>query len=139
MTLGMGGEFGHQILNITRMFWENPNSGVPNFLEGAFDPIFGKSVLGVRENYVDFYLEDGDYWKIENVTVGYTFDSLLEGSIGDEISSARIYFAGRNLATITGYDGVDPEVDTSGLTPGNDPKFKFPTTRELIIGLNLRF
>jgi len=139
LSLGMGGEFGHQILNFTRMFFENPNNDVPNFLDGAFDPIFGKSVLGVRENFVDFYLENGDYWKIENLTVGYTFDSLLEGSIGNRISSARIYFTGRNLATITGYDGVDPEVNTSGLAPGNDPRFKFPTTRELIIGLDLTF
>jgi hypothetical protein len=57
----------------------------------------------------------------------------------DVLSNGRVYVTGRNLATITGYSGIDPEVNTSGLTPGVDDRFKFPTTRTYTVGVDLTF
>jgi hypothetical protein len=129
----MGGEFGHQILNVTNVFYQTPGNNAQNWLESAFNEVDGQIVRN-REAYVSHMIEDGDYWKIESVTLGYRFDSLIDG-----ISNARFYVTGRNLATFTGYSGIDPEVDTAGLTPGVDDRFKYPTTRAYTVGLNLTF
>lgn len=131
--LSMGGEFDYQILNVTRTFYDTPGNNAQNWLETAFDKVDGEIVRN-REAYVSHMIEDGDYWKIESVTLGYRFNSLL-----DVLSTARVYVTGRNLVTITGYSGIDPEVNTAGLTPGVDDRFKFPTTRTYTVGVDLMF
>lgn len=129
----MGGEFDYQILNVTRVFYDTPGNNAHNWLETAFDEVDGQIVRN-REAYVSHMIEDGDYWKIESVTLGYRL-----GSVIDALSNARIYVTGRNLWTITGYSGLDPEVNTSGLSPGVDDRFKYPTTRSYTVGLDLTF
>lgn len=135
LNVNMRGAFDFQILNFQRMFYENPTVTQYNMLESAFDKVYGKHQLNYDLAYTSYYLEDGDYWKIDNVTLGYTFDV----STLDLISRARVYVSGRNLYTITGYKGMDPEVSTNGLDPGNDPRDKYPTTRTFTVGLNLTF
>lgn len=44
-----------------------------------------------------------------------------------------------NLATFTGYSGIDPEISISGLTPGVDNIYQYPTTRTYTLGINLTF
>lgn len=134
LNITMRGAFGFQILNSQRMFYENPN--IPyNRLKSAFDKVYGKSLLTVGQEYVSYYIEDGDYWKIDNVTLGYTFDTKKISWL----KSARLYFSGLNLLTITGYKGMDPEVNRSGLDPGVDNRDKYPTTRTFTFGVNLTF
>lgn len=137
LNVNMRGAFSYQILNFSRMFYENPNINY-NTLESAFDKVYGKAVLTDVQRYVSYYIEDGDFWKIDNVTLGYTIPT-------DAISfiqNFRIFATGLNLATITGYKGIDPEVnrtDDDGLSPGNDQRDKFPTTRTFTLGINLTF
>ncbi|MDR8393986.1 TonB-dependent receptor [Aliifodinibius sp. S!AR15-10] len=135
LSVTMRGAFGHQILNYQRMFYENPTLTPENVLESAFEPVFGKTRLNTGLAYVSYYVEDGDYWKLDNATLGYTFDVTTLGFV----QNARVYFSGSNLLTITGYKGMDPEVDISGLDPGNDPRDKYPTTRTFTLGVNLTF
>jgi TonB-linked SusC/RagA family outer membrane protein len=135
LSITMRGAFGHQILNFQRMFYENPNLTPENMLKSAFDDVYGKRRLSSDLNYVSYYVENGDYWKLDDITLGYTFDvASLEF-----LQNARVYFSGRNLVTLTGYKGMDPEVDISGLDPGNDPRDKYPTTRTFTLGVNLTF
>ena len=88
-----------------------------------------------------YYVEDGSYLRIAQVTVGYTFPKRwLQKAM---ISNARIYFTANNLATITGYSGYDPEVsagssDYVACTPGYDSSM-YPRSRSYVIGLNLTF
>lgn len=135
LNVTMRGAFGHQILNFQRMFYENPTLSPENVLESAFEPVFGKRRLDTGLAYVSYYVEDGDYWKLDNATLGYTFN------VTDLrfVQNARVYVSGSNLFTITGYKGIDPEVDTGGLDPGNDPRDKFPTTRTFTLGVNVTF
>lgn len=135
LNLTMRGAFGHQILNFQRMFYENPNLTPENVLASAFDDVYGKRRLDTGLAYVSYYVEDGDYWKLDNVTLGYTFNV---GAL-DYVQNARLYVSGDNLLTITGYDGMDPEVFSGGLTPGNDSRDKYPTTRTFTVGVNLTF
>ncbi|BDD11986.1 SusC/RagA family TonB-linked outer membrane protein (plasmid) [Fulvitalea axinellae] len=137
----MRGAFGFQILNQNRMWYEAPvmlTRG--NILKSSSDKIYGKRVLADDQElqYVSYYLEDGDYWKIDNVTVGYTFD--LKNS---KIKNARVYFSALNLYTFTGYNGNDPEVSTSyngnPLVPGVDNKHRYPSTRSFTVGFSASF
>jgi hypothetical protein len=93
--------------------------------------------------YVSYYIEDGDYWKIDNATLGYTFQAgSLPRFLSSSVQSARFYVAGRNLLTLTGYKGMDPEVRTvtgADLNPGTDARDQYPTTRLFTLGLSLTF
>jgi TonB-linked SusC/RagA family outer membrane protein len=140
--VNMRGAFGFQILNFQRMFYENPTILQYNMLESAFDPVYGKRTVNYDLAYVSYYIENGDYWKIDNVTLGYTFDQKQLPLVSNVVSSARLYLSGRNLLTLTGYKGLDPEVTTrgeDGLSPGNDYRDKYPTTRTFTLGLNVTF
>ncbi len=129
----MRGAFGFQILNFQRMFYENSQPqilGNYNVLLSAFDKVYGKTRLANPQAYVSYYVENGDYWKIDNVTLGYNVN--LKSS--KYVKSLRLYASGLNLFTITGYKGIDPEVNRSGVAPGNDERDKFPTTRTFTFG-----
>lgn len=134
LNVTMRGAFAYQILNFQRLYYENPRVIQYNMLKTAFDDVFGKARLNQDLAYVSYYIEDGDYWKIDNVTLGYTFDLSDLG-----IRHARIYGAVRNLWTITGYKGMDPEVGFNGRAPGTDHRDQYPTTRTFTLGVNLTF
>lgn len=75
--------------------------------------------------YNSFWLRTADYLKIQNVQVGYTVpQSVLERV---NIKYLRVYLSGQNLATITGYDGFDPEGGW------------YPLARTFSFGFNLQF
>jgi TonB-linked SusC/RagA family outer membrane protein len=142
LSVNMRGAFGHQILNFGRLYYENLNNTQYNMLRSALDPVYGKEVLDYPLVYVSYYVEDGDYWKVDNATLGYTFHAgSLPAFMSSAVQSARIYLAGRNLLTLTGYKGMDPEVSVAGagLNPGTDHRDQYPTTRVFTFGLNLTF
>jgi TonB-dependent starch-binding outer membrane protein SusC len=138
LSVNMRGAFGYQVLNFLRLFYENPTIAY-NLLDTAFDPVYGKAQLTHPQAYVSYYIEDGDHWKLDNVTLGYRLSGDMLGFLGNTVSSARIYLSGRNLLTITGYKGLDPEVSASGFDPGNDNRDQYPTTRSFTLGVNLAF
>lgn len=139
LNVNMRGAFGFQILNFQEMYYSNPTILQYNMLKSAFEPVYGKRTLDYDLAYVSYYVEDGDYWKIDNVTLGYTLGDGLLGGLSDIVSNARIYLSGSNLLTITGYEGLDPEVNTNGLAPGIDHRDKYPTTRTFTAGMSLTF
>ncbi|KAA2245806.1 SusC/RagA family TonB-linked outer membrane protein [Chitinophaga agrisoli] len=135
LNVTMRGAFGFQILNFQRLFYENPKVVQYNMLKTAFDNVYGKTRLNDDLALVSYYVENGDYWKVDNVTLGYNFNTKRTRYI----QAARIYVAALNLATITGYKGIDPEVIRTGLAPGDDERDKYPTTRTFTLGVNLTF
>ncbi len=128
---------GFDILNMTDMF-----TGVPtgmsrgNVLETAFEPRMNDKALNVRQNqyYVSEFVQDGSYVRIDNITLGYTFDY-----ISDIIKTARVYLNGGNVLTFTKYKGIDPEVGISGLEPGVDSRVRYPQQRTFTLGVQLTF
>jgi hypothetical protein len=133
--LNMRGAAGFQILNFLRLYYENPTQLDYNMLKSAFDPVYGKRMVNYDLAYVSYYVEDGDYIKLDNATLGYTFSGSEDGMFG-VLHNARVYVSGRNLLTLTGYKGLDPEVSFSGLAPGNDNRAQYPTTRMFTLGLS---
>ncbi|MDL2208965.1 TonB-dependent receptor, partial [Parabacteroides sp. OttesenSCG-928-O15] len=134
----MRGAFGYEILNFERMYYENPKTHSQyNRLKTAYDPIFGKAVLNsdLDLEYNSYYIEKGDHWKIDNITLGYTFDTKK----WKYIDRLRVYASSLNTFVFTNYKGTDPEVSASGLAPGNDSRDKYPTVRTFTFGLNVTF
>ena len=134
----MRGAFGFQILNMAEMNYAVPvNIGQGNIMEKAYDNVFGKRPLADDQElqYVDYYVQDGDYWKIDNVTLGYS-PNLKSNKW---IKSMRVYGSVSNLAVITKYSGIDPEVNVQGLAPGNDDRYRYPSARTFTLGVNLNF
>ena len=137
LNVTMRGAFGFQIINGGRMNYENvKNSRFENRLKSVNDLVFGKHTLSpeVEPEFNSYHVEDGDYWKIDNITLGYSF-----GQVGKYIKSLRVYGSVLNALTITGYKGIDPEVSTDGLTPGYDTRDRYPSVRSFTFGVNVKF
>lgn len=134
----MRGAFGFQILNMAELQYASPvmlSRG--NVMQKAYENVYGKRPLADDQElqYVSYYIENGDYWKIDNLTLGYTFNLPKT----NWISHFRIYCSINNLAVITAYGGIDPEVSISGLAPGVDNKNRYPATRTYTLGLSFKF
>ncbi|MBQ7422138.1 MAG: TonB-dependent receptor [Prevotella sp.] len=85
------------------------------------------------------YMQDADFFRIQNVTVGYDFTKLWKTSPFQQL---RLYFQAQNLVTFTGYTGVDPEIGSSGGTEswarGIDVGL-YPISRTYLVGVNIKF
>jgi TonB-linked SusC/RagA family outer membrane protein len=139
LSVNMRGAFDFQILNFQRLYYENPSILQYNMLRSAFDPVYGKRPVDYDLAYVSYYIEDGDFWKIDNATIGYTIGPNLLGGLSNLLSGARVYISGRNLLTITGYKGMDPEVGFTGFAPGTDHRDTYPTIRTFTAGMTVSF
>jgi len=136
-TITMRGAFSFDILNMAKLQYGAPvmlSRG--NIFRSAYDNVYGKRALADDQElqYVSYYIEKGDYWKIDNFTLGYTAKLRTPW-----IKNLRVYGTISNLATITGYSGIDPEVSISGLAPGCDDKNRYPSTRTFTFGLSVKF
>ncbi len=148
-------QLGYKILNASRCFYEN-NSIAYNRLKTAadlhpainpdgtpyIDPETGQQKMvtlsqSMGQGFWSDHLEKGDFLKLSNITLGYTF--APKGSLGNFIKKARIYANATNLFCITGYTGIDPEVDNYFMAPGIDDRDKYPVTRNYTVGLSLNF
>lgn len=95
-------------------------------------------------DFSDLYLQDGDYLRIQNVTLGYDFKRFINWQY---ISQCRLYFQVQNLITFTGYTGMDPEIGSYNGVDGNSSDTwvsgvdmgYYPHPRTFLFGLNLKF
>lgn len=127
------GMFGQKVLNGTKMalYQANrlPSQNVP-------DDFLSSGLKSSKIIYCDHWLEDASFLRLQNVTVGYT----LPGTKKAGIEKLRIYATAENLFVITGYSGMDPEVNISGLTaPGIDLVNFYPRPRTYSLGVNITF
>jgi len=79
----------------------------------------------------DYYIQNGSFLRMENVTLGYNAGKLL-----GEKANLRLTFAVQNVFLITKYTGLDPEINIGGLSPGVDNNI-YPRPRAFTFGLNL--
>ena len=145
----LSSQLGFYILNNQRLFYQN-NSIAYNRLRCASDalPVYdletkqptGESKLlstTQTQGFVSEFLERGDYVKVDNVTLGYTFNTKKN----KHVKAARLYLSGDNLAVLTGYSGLDPEIANGNpfWGAGIDDRDKYPTIRSFTFGVNLTF
>lgn len=106
------------------------------------DPETGKQKMvklssSMQQGVWSDHIENGDFLKLTNVTLGYTFP--LRGQVAKYIKNARIFASATNLFCITGYSGIDPEVSNYFMSPGIDDRDKYPTTRSYTVGMSFNF
>lgn len=83
----------------------------------------------------DRWIEDGSYLRLATLTLAYDF-----GKIDDWVSGLSVYATCNNVFTITGFKGIDPEVDLGGLTPGVQWRHSYyPHTRTFMVGVKVNF
>ena len=136
LAMQMSGAFGHMIYNSQRMFYENLNIGL-NRYKSAVDPVYGRTLSTSQEPVaVSYYLEKGDYVKLDNATLGYNFNTKN----WKYVDKARVYVSGTNLLCLTGYKGIDPEMSYGDIYSfGVDYRNKYPTIRSFTFGVNFTF
>ena len=126
------GAFGFDIFNIHEFYY-----GIPKLTSNVMKIAFTKNAQ-IKENPLvcDYYLEKGDYLKLDLVSLGYTFKFKNK-----YVDSLRLSLTGKNLLTLTSFSGVDPSTySTNGLTPGaTGSRNYYPTTRQFLFGLQLGF
>jgi iron complex outermembrane receptor protein len=125
---------GHQILNVTRMVFSNP-SDLPTLNTLAEAVTEFDRGLADNPTISDYYLENGSFVKLDNLSFGYTVP-LDDSKVFKKL---RFYAIGGNLFTITGYTGTDPEVGFGGLEFGRDQYDVYPNTTSYTLGLNATF
>ena len=131
LSIQMNGAFGHKIFNGTGLAYTNMSSFPDyNVLQGAPE----KNI--VDQNVSDYWLESGDYLNIQYLTVGY--DIPMKGKV---VKSLRVSASVNNLATITGYSGLTPLVNSYVVngTMGIDDKRTYPVYRTYSLGLSIQF
>lgn len=125
---------GYEIFNMRKYGMGLQGAGTDNVLRTAYtDYSEVHSSGGIISSY---FLENGNYVKLDNVTLGYNYApknrNLLE--------SLRVYVTAKNLFTLTGYEGNDPSIVTStGITPGIDVNSAYPQATQVSFGVTLRF
>ncbi|MCD6596227.1 MAG: TonB-dependent receptor, partial [Bacteroidales bacterium] len=125
---------GFDVLNVTRMVFSNPT--VLPSLNGLTE-VLTEVERGVTDypKVNSYYLENGTFLKLDNVTLGYNFPVAKV----DWLGKFRVYVSSINLLTITGYSGIDPEISYNGLSFGLDQYNVYPKTRTFTLGLNVSF
>lgn len=131
LTVFFRGKFKYQILNTADMFFGNQKWIPNNVLESAFDK--HRDIIDDPQ-YSDYYLENGNFVKLDNVTLGYNFRLKT-----NYVRNLYVYLTGRNVATITSYSGLDPELQDTGFDAGIDSRGFYPRTRSWTFGLNIGF
>ncbi|RAV28147.1 SusC/RagA family TonB-linked outer membrane protein [Sinomicrobium soli] len=131
LTVFFRGKFDFEILNTKDMYFGNKKWLPNNLLKSA---ITTHNQLDDDPQYSDYYIEKGDFVKLDNITLGYNFDLKTK-----YIRNLRVYLTGRNIATFTGYSGIDPELEDAGFETGIDSRGFYPRTKSWTIGLNVGF
>ncbi|CAM3665358.1 SusC/RagA family TonB-linked outer membrane protein [Mucilaginibacter galii] len=130
LNIFLRGTFGNKIFNATRADLSNTAAtSANNILRSAADD----KVTDTRNYfYSDRYIESGSYVRLDNSTIGYNIKQPIKS-----ISNIRVYVTGNNLFVITGYKGVDPEINQGGQSPGIDYNNFYPKTRTFLLGVNV--
>lgn len=98
-------------------------------------PVYRSATHANVRSHSDQFLEDGSYFRIRMLSLGYNIKGLQKYGVGN----MRVYFSSLNPFTFTKYEGYDPEIGGNGpLTRGVDSG-SYPITRQFMLGLELNF
>ena len=134
ITIFFRGVAGNKILNVMRLAYGPQASQSMNVFMYDVTKNPDGVVYPNKSSFSDYYLENGSYLKLDNVTVGYTWGF----KDNKYISSIRLYGTAQNLFTVTAYSGQDPEVNTTSVwDAGIDKNNFYPRTGSVMVGLNM--
>ncbi|GAC1646865.1 MAG: TonB-dependent receptor [Gemmatimonadaceae bacterium] len=127
---------GQKVFNNTALVYATKGNALQdkNFLRSALS-----DGIGIREPAIfsSRYIEDGSFFRLQNITVGYTFPTPSRVS---GITSTRLYVSGDNLLLSTPYTGLDPETFTdAGLASRGIDYLTYPRARTFTTGIRIGF
>ncbi len=107
----------------------NPNAKAP------LQEVNGWQSTNLAPN--SYYIENGSYLRCKNMMLGYTFSGSAMQKL--HISTFRLYIQAANLFTSTKYSGYDPEINGTGVTQFGIDEGAYPSTKQWLVGVNLKF
>ena len=123
--------------NFYKTLLSKSNNTTPIAVEFPEESIINAAAVSTR------YLKDGSYLRLNNLTLGYSFDTKAMSWSARWLHEFRLTFTGQNLFVITDYDGYDPEVNTDSSTAGIQSfgidKFAYPKSKTFVFGVNITF
>jgi len=139
MTIFFRGAFEYDIFNVHDFYYGLPSSQ-GNVIKKAYSK--NASITKGKNVLTDYFIENGDYVKLDMITLSHSFKFRTKW-----IERARLYVTGKNLATYTGFSGVDPSTyQTNGLTSGVNlmdnsmgTRRYYPSATQIIFGAQIDF
>ncbi len=141
---------GNEIYNISRVFTDFyplfPGAAISDRVKDSwsFDnpsgtlPIFeNTSNFSTNTQSNSFYVEDGSYFRMQNITLGYSVPTSIVN--GWNMSKLRVFASVNNVFTVTDYSGLDPSVGGAADTNFGVDLGNFPITRSWVFGVNVGF
>jgi len=132
LSLYFRGRFDYQILNLYQMYYGLKAEPGVNLIRDAYTR---NGHINSGKVITDYFLEDGDYIRLENITLGWAPKLNVK-----QIRNFRVYATVRNVFTSTKFTGLDPtSIGVTGLTPGYGDLNVYPTTRTFSAGVQVTF
>ena len=149
MSMFWNGSIGNDIFDNTALYYESPaffnsnrstrvlDAWSPSNPNGKY-PALSETILNNEFTSANsFFVRDGSYARLRTLQIGYTLSDNIASKIGAK--SARVYYNGSNLLTITDFDGFDPEVPNGGSLLLGFYTGQYPLNSVSSIGLNIKF
>jgi hypothetical protein len=149
MSMFWNGQLGFDIFDYTALYYETPyffngnrstrvlDSWSPSNT-GAALPALSETILNNEFTSANsFFVRDGSYARLRSLQIGYTLPDNIASKLG--ASSARVYYNGTNLLTLTDFTGLDPEVPRSGALDIGVYSAQYPSNAISSLGINIKF
>ena len=149
MSMFWNGSMGNDIFDYTALYYETPyffNGGRSTRVLDSWSPTnTGAALPALSETILNneftsansFFVRDGSYLRLRTLQIGYTLPDTIASKLG--ASSARVYYNGTNLLTLTDFTGLDPEVPRSGALDIGVYNAQYPTSSVSSLGINIKF
>ena len=149
MSMFWNGSIGNDIFDYTALYYETPyffNGGRSTAVLDSWSPTnTGAALPALSETILNneftsansFFVRDGSYLRLRTLQIGYTLPDTFASKLG--ASSARVYYNGTNLLTLTDFTGLDPEVARSGALDIGVYNAQYPTNSVSSLGINIKF
>ena len=149
MSMFWNGSVGNDIADYTALYYESPyffngnrstvvlDSWTPTNTNTDLPALSETTLNNEFTSMNSFFVRDGSYLRLRTLQIGYTLDESLAAKIGAK--SARVYYNGTNLLTLTDFRGLDPEVPRSGALDIGVYSSQYPTQSMSSLGINIKF
>ena len=149
MSMFWNGSMGNDIFDYTALYYETPyffNGGRSTRVLDSWSPTnTGAELPALSETILNneftsansFFVRDGSYLRLRTLQIGYTLPDTIASKLG--ASSARVYYNGTNLLTLTDFTGLDPEVPRGGALDIGVYNAQYPTSSVSSLGINIKF
>lgn len=135
---------GGEVYNYTKqlLIFNFRHKDLEDLTRAGFDPDYLTASDGLynASDALDYYVEDASYLKLRELSLSYTLDNTMLGSLGDVVRDIKLAVVGRNLLTFTEYTGYDPEVALrTNSTNFRLDEYSYPNFRTFTGSIQIRF